>query len=202
MTDATMTSNDIPSAAAAGDDPAQPPVPAAIGRIAQGLGWFSIALGLSEALFPLATGRSIGMPGRSTLLRTYGAREIGAGVGLLTAKDPTPWLWGRVAGDALDITTLAVELVNSRSGVRSIFGTSSRRKTALALAVVAGVTALDVACARAATVARNRPAPPDYGDRVGMPQSPDAMRGLAWSTGFRMPADMRVPDALRPFPAP
>ena len=27
-------------------------------------------------------------------------REIGTGIGILTSKDPSPWLWGRVAGDA------------------------------------------------------------------------------------------------------
>lgn len=47
------------------------------------------------------------MHGQERLIRAYGVREIAKGVGILTSPNPTPWLWGRVAGDALDLATLA-----------------------------------------------------------------------------------------------
>ena len=104
-----------------------------VSGLASGLGWFSIGLGLTELLAPRVITGPLGLHGRERLVRAFGAREIGAGIGLLTASEPSPWLWGRVAGDALDIATLAAGLRDNR-----------RRPFAmLALAMLAGVTALD-----------------------------------------------------------
>ena len=64
-------------------------------KVARGLGWFSIALGVAELMAPRAVARATGMRRSDTLMRAYGLREIGAGIGLLTARDPTPWLWAR-----------------------------------------------------------------------------------------------------------
>ena len=75
---------------------------------AQGLGVFSLALGVAELLAPRALARMTGMPGRETLIRACGLREIVNGIGLLASVDPRPWLWSRVAGDALDLSTLAL----------------------------------------------------------------------------------------------
>jgi hypothetical protein len=44
--------------------------------LAQGLGWFSIALGLTEMLAPRSLTRSLGMEGHETLVQAYGLREI------------------------------------------------------------------------------------------------------------------------------
>jgi hypothetical protein len=52
-------------------------------RLARGLGWFSIGLGLTEMLAPRWLGEKIGMGGRTALLRTLGARETITGVGAL-----------------------------------------------------------------------------------------------------------------------
>lgn len=159
--------------------------------IARGLGCFSIALGLVEALNPTMLTRALGMEGKETLLRGYGAREIGTGIGILAANDPTPWVWGRVAGDGLDLATLAAHIGN---------GNSRKAGVAIALAAVAGVTALDAACARAlGGSARNGSARPvrDYSERSGMPRPAEAMRGAA--RDFEAPRDMRTPEALRPY---
>ena len=75
--------------------------------LATGLGWFSIALGLAEIVAPRALCRAIGLEGREGLVRAYGVREVMTGMAILTSHDPTPWIWGRVGGDALDIATLA-----------------------------------------------------------------------------------------------
>jgi hypothetical protein len=136
-------------------------------RMVKALGWFSIGLGLAEALMPARVSRASGIEGNERLVRGYGAREILNGVGILTAKDPAPWLWARVAGDVMDISTLA-----SRGG-----GSAS----VMAVVAVAGVTALDIACATRFRSYKTRPRGPkrDYSDRRGMPASPDQMRGAA-----------------------
>jgi hypothetical protein len=68
----------------------------------------------------------------------------------------------------------------------------------LAIAVVAGVAALDVACAKALSK-KPREAVRDYSDRRGMPKPADEMRGAA-RADFEAPRDMRTPAALRPYP--
>jgi hypothetical protein len=135
--------------------------------IARTLGWLSIGLGLAEALMPGPASRVSGINGSKTLLRTFGVREFANGVGILTAKDPSPWIWARVAGDIMDVSTLALRGRGSAS--------------ALTLLAVAGVAALDVACASILRKERNRPQPPrkDYTGRSGLPEPPHQMRGAA-----------------------
>src|SRR5215210_2956828 len=78
-------------------------------RLANGLGWFSIGLGLAELLAPTAFAKLIGAEGKHTgLIRFMGVREITAGIGILTNRRPAGWLWARVAGDAMDIACLSV----------------------------------------------------------------------------------------------
>ena len=155
--------------------------------LARGLGWFSIGLGLVEMLAPRMLARQMGMEGKEPLLRFYGARETAAGVGILMSDNPAPWVWGRVAGDALDLATLATGLgkENPRKGT-----------VAVALAAVAGVTALD--CIAAQALAGAAQPMHDYSDRRGMPGPPEQMRGAA-RADFTPPRDMRTPEALRPF---
>lgn len=90
--------------------PATPQRRSATRKLASGLGWFSIGLGLLELMASRRTARATGLDGASALLPLYGLREITSGVGLLAARnaaDAVPWAWARVAGDALDLATLA-----------------------------------------------------------------------------------------------
>lgn len=109
-------------------------------RAAQALGWFSIGLGAVELLAPHRLTRSLGMHGHEKLLRAYGVRELAAG-GLTLVANRRLGLWSRVAGDAIDATTIlpALRRRNARRG-----------RAALALAMVLAITALDVMAARAA----------------------------------------------------
>ena len=165
--------------------------------LARGLGWFSIGLGLAEVLAPRTLTRSLGMKGHENLVRAYGIREIVTGFGILASRDPQPWIWARVGGDALDAATLAGAL-----------GPENRKRenAGLALGAVAGVAALDLYCAQALRAEEQEAARPtvDYSDRSGLPRDPDAMRGAA--RDFEVPPDMRIPDPLRPWtetrPAP
>jgi len=159
------------------------------GQLAQQLGWFSIALGAMELTATKTLARALDMRGQERLIQLYGAREIAKGIGILTSSDPTPWLWGRVAGDVLDLGTLAYAYRNGRK----------QRNVAIAIANVAAVTALDVMCAQQLVDTRqvqSRPAP-DYSDRSGFPQGVDASRGLAGDA--MIPNDFRTPEPLRPF---
>jgi hypothetical protein len=140
---------------------------------ARGLGWFSIGLGLAELVAPRCLARAIGLRGKETLVAGYGMREIATGIGILASKDPAPWIWGRVAGDALDLGTLATG-VDDRNP----------RKDGLAIAfvAVAGVAILDLVTAQALTARKSRaPAAPvrDYSDRSGFPGGLEQARGAA-----------------------
>jgi uncharacterized membrane protein len=107
-------------------------------RVALGLGGFSIGLGLAELIVPRGVTRLVGTRNHAWLTRSYGLREIAAGIGILASRNPAPWLWARVAGDALDLATLG-NVASSRR--------NDRAKAAFAIGSVAGVTALDVICA-------------------------------------------------------
>lgn len=131
------------------------------------LGWFSIGLGLAELAMPRLMARAAGAPLNAGLVRACGVREIAVGVGLLMSRDPAPWLWGRVAGDALDAAALGTGLVGRRP-VRAL----------ASMAVVGGIMAIDTRCASAAG-AGPRLAVRDYSDRSGFPRPAAEMRGAA-----------------------
>ena len=158
--------------------------------LAKGLGWFSIGLGLAELVAPQALCRALGLQGRETLVQVYGAREIATGVAILMSHDPTPWIWGRVGGDAIDLATLA-------TGFRE--GNQSEGNLTLGIAAVAGVMVLDVVCAQGLT-ADKRLMPSgsfDYSARSGFQRPIAAMRGVA--SAFVVPPDFRIPEPLRPW---
>jgi hypothetical protein len=157
---------------------------------ATGLGWLSIGLGLAELLAPHAMARATGLKGRETLVRAYGLREVVNGIGLLAADDPRPWLWARVAGDALDMSTLAAHATGDGPLARN---------ARLAMLAASPIAAIDLAAARAADEKARAHAGArfDYSDRVGMARPAEAMRGSA--ADFEAPADMRPPQALRPL---
>lgn len=106
--------------------------------VARGLGWFSLALGLSELLGGRALNQALGVRGWGPLTRFFGVREIAAGVGLVAATRLGPWMWLRVAGDALDLAALTAALV---------VNDKRRPRAGGAFAAVAAITALDVLCA-------------------------------------------------------
>jgi uncharacterized membrane protein len=102
----------------------------------RGLGWFSIGLGAAALVAPRAVCWLSGLRSPS-LMRLVGTRELAAGIGIMTQRDRGPWLWSRVVGDTFDLAALSFAL--TRRG--------SRGRAAVALAAVAGVTALDVLAA-------------------------------------------------------
>jgi hypothetical protein len=131
-------------------------------QLARFLGWFSIALGLTEIFAGGRLARALGLEGNEKLMRLFGARELGAGFATLS-PDKRFGLWSRVAGDALDLLTLATAF-DGRSSLRQ------RDNARLAILAVLGVTALDVIAARAVSREEARPERwRDYSDRTGLP---------------------------------
>jgi len=117
-------------------------------RITTGLGWFSIGLGLAEIVSPGALARLIGMSDEDrtrNILRIYGLRELAAGVGILSQANPSPWLWARLAGDVLDLSSLGKAMASNGLD----YG-----KAGVATAAVLGVTALDLYCAQRLSASR------------------------------------------------
>jgi uncharacterized membrane protein len=109
-------------------------------RLARGLGWFSLALGTTELIAPKFIARISGVPERRTgMIRLYGLRELASGIGIFAQKNPAGALWSRVAGDALDLTSL---------GIASTSPDAKRGRITFATANVLAVTALDVIAAK------------------------------------------------------
>ena len=162
--------------------------------VAAGLGFFSIGLGLAELIAPRLVRQAMGFRCSDSVVRLYGAREIANGIGLLTARNRAPWLWGRVGGDLLDVATL---LAGRKAG------SARNHNLRLALFAVIGIAALDLACAQVLSASRSPQDVtrrlPDYRNRSGLPRPPAAMRGAA--RDFQVPRDMRIPEAMRPYTA-
>jgi uncharacterized membrane protein len=106
--------------------------------LATGLGVLSLAL----AGPPLAATRAfcsllaVGTgPRQRIAARIVGVRELAAAAALL-ARPNSLWLWGRVLGDAMDLTMLTRALLNHDG--------RGRRRTVAATAAVLGITATDI----------------------------------------------------------
>ncbi|EWY42604.1 hypothetical protein N825_01610 [Skermanella stibiiresistens SB22] len=155
-------------------------------RLAKGLGWFSIGLGLAGLIAPRRITRSLGMEGQEAIVRAFGAREIGTGIVSLSV-DKRLGLWSRVAGDALDIATLTAAMGRDNP---------KRDNVQLALAMVLGVTALDVIGARALGSRHEygRGERRSYRDRSGFPKGIQAARGMA--RDFGTPSEPRAMPTL------
>jgi uncharacterized membrane protein len=118
-------------------------------RRGRGLGWMSLGLGVAQLAAPDTVRRISGVDDSATsraVVPLVGARELVHAAGLLTSRRKNVWAWTRVAGDAMDLTSLAVAIAH-RSGRR-------RRRLLAVTGAIAGITALDVLTAVRATPAK------------------------------------------------
>jgi hypothetical protein len=140
-------------------------------RMARCLGCFSIALGAVELMAPRAVGRLLGMEGREKLVRTFGAREISAGIVSLSTERQAG-MWSRVAGDGMDLAALlgAYRRDNPK-----------RSNVGLAIGIVIGIAMLDIAAGKMTTSVhtRKRREWRRYSDRSGFPRGLQEARGAA-----------------------
>ena len=107
--------------------------------LADGLGWFSVALGAAALIAPRTLGRLSGAGERRGVARSVGVRELATGIGILTTRNPAPWLWSRVVGDVMDLAVLATNSLRP--------GNPGRGRAALSFATVAGILAVDALAA-------------------------------------------------------
>jgi uncharacterized membrane protein len=109
------------------------------------LGLFGLGLGLVQVLAPRQLLEFVGVrpdDNRVNFIRLVGLRELMSGAGILLNPDPKAknnWVWGRVAGDAMDIASISA-VMNARG--------SDQGRLGAVLAAVAGVTAMDVLAGR------------------------------------------------------
>lgn len=116
-------------------------------KLARGLGWFSVGLGLTELLFPkVIAGISGVSKERTGLIRLYGLRELASGIAIFSQKNPEQAVWSRVAGDAIDLASL---------GAAYMSPDSNKGRLTFATLNVLGVTALDVMCAKQLSTANH-----------------------------------------------
>lgn len=148
--------------------------------LVRGIGLFSLGLGVAELVAPGKIAKTFGLEGKENLLRAFGAREIASGIGTLSI-DPRPALWSRVAGDVIDMGTLAF-------GAKSQ-DPDAKRNAMLGIAAVAGIAALDAFAANLmGKRGGDRPPPADYSDRSGLPKGAEASRGYYRQKQERGPA--------------
>lgn len=110
-------------------------------RVAEGLGWFSIGLGLAEMVAPRQIAKLAGLPPSPSViatLRAMGGREVANGLAIVALPASARPVWARVAGDALDLA-----LLSSASASEG----AQRNRTALANVAIAGVALADMLCA-------------------------------------------------------
>ncbi len=144
-------------------------------HLAQRLGYFSIALGVLEIMAPRFICWFLGVRRGRRLVSFFGFREVATGVAILSTRNRAPFIWGRVAGDALDLAALMAALMTSRR----------KPLAGLALGSVAMITMIDLICAQTLSVdtMRKRGRIPDYSNRSGLPKGREQIRGVARDTG-------------------
>jgi uncharacterized membrane protein len=107
-------------------------------RVARGLGWLSIGLGVAQIAAPGRVARVIGIDddkvNRNTMF-AIGMRELASGVGILARERPAAPVWTRVGGDVMDLALLGRALRSDHA---------KRNRLAAATAAVVGLTILDV----------------------------------------------------------
>ena len=120
-------------------------------KVALGLGYFSIALGLLEIAAPGRLARWLGVDSKAAkyTIMAFGLRELVAGGMLLRGPAVSTNVWNRVIGDAMD------------AGALSLAMAKSNRKGAVtgALAFVSGAMAVDWLTARALDKSTSRTFP-------------------------------------------
>jgi uncharacterized membrane protein len=128
-------------------------------------------------------------------VRGVGIRELAAGFGILTQRNPAPWLWSRAIGDVMDLALLA-------TGLRP--GNSGRGRAAVAFATVAGVLAVDAVAAVQLTKHAGHPlvsgvaAPTDlyFETSIATAKTPDECYRF-WRNIENLPRFMESLDSVR-----
>ena len=106
--------------------------------LGKSLGVFSLLVGAAQLFGAKRIARTLDAEGHEGLIKGFGARELLAGASLMAAPAASTNMWGRVAGDAMDLGALGLAARRSPRN-RAIWG---------AIAFVGAVTLLDIVTAR------------------------------------------------------
>jgi len=106
--------------------------------LGKGLGVFSLLVGAAQLFGAKRIARTLDAEGHERLIKGFGARQLLAGASLMAAPAASTNMWGRVAGDAMDLGALGLAARRSPRN-RAIWG---------AIACVGAVTLLDIVTAR------------------------------------------------------
>lgn len=90
------------------------------------MGIFSYALGTWQILRPGAVNRFMGVPDHNpnhVVQRLIGFREIATGTGIFFGDNTKGWMWGRVAGDVMDISIMAGHIAGKLGTRHRLMGT-------------------------------------------------------------------------------
>ena len=142
--------------------------------LACALGFFSIGLGIAELVAPRLIANRAGARVSPNMMRLYGMREVATGVGLLMAWKRGPWLWGRVAGDALDFATVA-----ATADTRKPYRLSASSLLLLGIGMLDIYSVLKATPKNLKSEAGTRTY--NYRNRSGFPRSASEMRGAVRS---------------------
>ncbi len=107
-------------------------------KLSLGLGVFSLALGATELFAAKRIAKALDAEGHEGLVKSFGAREVAAGVGIIRAPAHALTIWNRVAGDVMDIIAVSAAAKNSPKN-KTVWG---------ALAFVIGAGVLDAVVAK------------------------------------------------------
>ena len=149
-------------------------------RIARGLGWLSLGVGLAQLLAPRAVCRLAGVPAVPTLTRLRGVSELASGFAILTQpRQRASGLNVRIAGDALDLALLALAAAMSQS---------RGPRLSVSMAAIAGIAALDVYCSRE-LIEQRRPGPAHVQTTITVNRPAHELYGF-WRNLQNLPAVM------------
>ena len=75
-------------------------------RLARGLGWVSLGVGLVGTAAPVPLTKVFGLGERPNLGRFLGVRDIVIGAGILRGQNTASWVQARGIADALDVALI------------------------------------------------------------------------------------------------
>jgi hypothetical protein len=128
-------------------------------QLARLLGLVSLKLGVVELFCGRWLSRQLGID-KPELVDAFGAREVANGLAVMAHPDKALPLWGRVAGDVMDLALLSTALGS---------GNRRRQNAAWAMLGVIGVTVLDVAVATMLTRRQQKARATAYRTRLNKP---------------------------------
>ena len=158
--------------------------------LTRGLGVASAALGIPQVTRPADFARSLGIgaaPRHRAITELVGVRELAAAAGLLGRPHPA-WLWGRVCGDAMDISLVARALRNHDG--------RGLRRTVLTMAGLVVITAVDVYAAVTRTTRKETAIPMELTSTTTVTRPPEEVYAF-WRQLDRLPTFMAHLEEVR-----